>query len=452
MNYSSGPSANSPSSKNMVTGTIAWIVIILCAITMFVTSRNEKQTQATSANPFEISFEFNTQSAYLLGARSMTPQAVTSQMVDEQLSKIAKTDGEQIARSIVLRELGEKEKSEGILKDIETKGTEQKKIVDATRRLFKGEDSGEFNSDLEVVFKKIDWFANVATAQSRHESDMLRVRFETRNKRIVTTIAGFGILIIGAGVVGLGLLITGIVLYSSGKLKFAGIGDAVPSAPFVEAFALYLALLTATSVVMTQLVDPESFPGFKIVVLGAMLMFVVAAVYWTKLRGVSQETMREAFGTHPGRGAFMEVLMGIAGYLALLPIVLIGFGIFFLLRNVFGGDPSHPIQKALGGNTESVLIALFLGVVLAPIAEELMFRGALFAHLRKWMPWLAAAALVAIIFAIIHPQGAIAVPVLACVGFNLAIIRYWRGSSIANITAHALNNATVMGFAILISQ
>ncbi|HQY87697.1 MAG TPA: CPBP family intramembrane metalloprotease, partial [Tepidisphaeraceae bacterium] len=90
--------------------------------------------------------------------------------------------------------------------------------------------------------------------------------------------------------------------------------------------------------------------------------------------------------------------------------------------------------------------------VLASITEELMFRGALFAHLRRHMPWGLAAVIVAIIFATIHPQGVAAIPLLACVAINLAIIRYWRGSSIANITAHALNNGTVMLFAIMIAQ
>jgi membrane protease YdiL (CAAX protease family) len=50
---------------------------------------------------------------------------------------------------------------------------------------------------------------------------------------------------------------------------------------------------------------------------------------------------------------------------------------------------------------------------------------------------------VAFVFAALHPQGWTAIPVLMSIAVVLGILREWRGSSIASMTAHALNNAAV---------
>jgi membrane protease YdiL (CAAX protease family) len=42
-----------------------------------------------------------------------------------------------------------------------------------------------------------------------------------------------------------------------------------------------------------------------------------------------------------------------------------------------------------------------------------------------------------------------AVPVLGMIGFTLCAVRQWRGSIIAPMTAHALNNGAVLFFAFM---
>jgi membrane protease YdiL (CAAX protease family) len=84
-----------------------------------------------------------------------------------------------------------------------------------------------------------------------------------------------------------------------------------------------------------------------------------------------------------------------------------------------------------------------MACVWAPVVEETFFRGALFGYLRQHMPWAVSGVLAGLLFAIVHPQGLIAVPVLAAIGFNFSAIREWRGSIIASMSAHALNNGTI---------
>jgi len=88
--------------------------------------------------------------------------------------------------------------------------------------------------------------------------------------------------------------------------------------------------------------------------------------------------------------------------------------------------------------------------VAAPIVEETMFRGVLYRHLReRGIHWnralsVAVAAVVnGVIFAAIHPQGILAIPLLATLAIGFTLAREWRGSLVSSITMHALNNSMV---------
>jgi membrane protease YdiL (CAAX protease family) len=85
--------------------------------------------------------------------------------------------------------------------------------------------------------------------------------------------------------------------------------------------------------------------------------------------------------------------------------------------------------------------------VLAPVAEELFFRGYFFTALRNWKGVWPAAILTGVVFGAIHagsaPVGYL-VP-LAVFGFALCLL-YWRtGSLYPCIVLHALNNSLAFG-------
>ncbi|MBI4025702.1 MAG: CPBP family intramembrane metalloprotease [Verrucomicrobia bacterium] len=50
----------------------------------------------------------------------------------------------------------------------------------------------------------------------------------------------------------------------------------------------------------------------------------------------------------------------------------------------------------------------------------------------------------------IHPQGWFAVPVLMSLGFTFGFLREWRGSLIAPVCAHAINNGLILALALLL--
>jgi membrane protease YdiL (CAAX protease family) len=96
-----------------------------------------------------------------------------------------------------------------------------------------------------------------------------------------------------------------------------------------------------------------------------------------------------------------------------------------------------------------------LGVASAA-SEELFFRGALYRNLRqtfgRWgvLGSVVIAVLVnSVIFAAIHPQGLIFIPVLGSLAVAFTLMREWRGTINAPIVAHAINNFVVLSLNVL---
>ncbi len=76
-----------------------------------------------------------------------------------------------------------------------------------------------------------------------------------------------------------------------------------------------------------------------------------------------------------------------------------------------------------------------------------MFRGLLYRHLREASTRFGrvagvffSAALTSFVFAVIHPQGLLGIPVLATLAFGFALMREWRGTLVPSMVAHAVHN------------
>jgi membrane protease YdiL (CAAX protease family) len=111
-----------------------------------------------------------------------------------------------------------------------------------------------------------------------------------------------------------------------------------------------------------------------------------------------------------------------------------------------GGGSRDGIGSATGG--ELLLVVLAIAVV-TPIAEELAFRGYLFAALTRWRgPWIAAVvtgALFGLAHIAVYPL--VFLPAMAVVGFGLCLLFWFTGSLLPCVGIHALNNAVVTAVA-----
>jgi membrane protease YdiL (CAAX protease family) len=144
-------------------------------------------------------------------------------------------------------------------------------------------------------------------------------------------------------------------------------------------------------------------------------------------------------------------------WLAAVPFVYalltFAFVVMFRLMVLLLGPATHwpqPLTSTTVDATQQpVLEALVIlsGVVLAPLVEELLFRGVLYQALRRSMPVGSAALISAVVFAAMHFNLLLFVP-LALMGVVLALVYERSGSLLPTILVHACNNGIILLFSI----
>lgn len=150
-----------------------------------------------------------------------------------------------------------------------------------------------------------------------------------------------------------------------------------------------------------------------------------------------------------------DLLYGAVAGLILVPAVgLISGGIEAMLREAVGHQVSIPEQVAPGLSPLASGFLVLLAVVIAPISEELFFRGVLFRTVRDRHGFWPAALASAIPFGLVHyvPSPAIDALILQLTmvftGIGLAWIYERRGSIVASMAAHIAFN--VVGLVVIL--
>ena len=270
----------------------------------------------------------------------------------------------------------------------------------------------------------------------------------------VMAATGFGSICLGAsGIYGLYQYLTQKKLPQFKTKDHTNVGSV-----YIEAFAIWIVMFLLISLALAYVIKDEGSPlALFAKCVGAMM--TITCVFWPVIRGVSFGKVCEDIGWR-AKNPLTEVGWGFVGYLLTLPVLAMGFLATLILINLSGaGDPndltnepmSHPaVEWVTGGNGINFLLVALLTVVQAPLLEETVFRGLLYRHLRnssvywgRYMSILFAAVFNAIVFAAIHPQGIMAIPVLASLAFSFSLVREWRGSLVAPMTMHAIHNGLI---------
>ncbi len=128
---------------------------------------------------------------------------------------------------------------------------------------------------------------------------------------------------------------------------------------------------------------------------------------------------------------------------------------YWILAAVWGalidiqGQDTLPEELGVDESTLALVAVCVLVTVVAPITEEIFFRGYFFGALRNWRgPW-PAALITGVVFGAIHVFGQEAeflVP-LAILGVALCVVRWKTGSLLPCIALHATNNALAFSVA-----
>jgi len=230
---------------------------------------------------------------------------------------------------------------------------------------------------------------------------------------------------------------------------------------YIETFAIWLVYFFGVQFALGAVLDETKVDPL---VLNPFIMFSsLLALAWPVARGIPFSQVRQDIGwttTKPIRDFFAAPV----GYLATIPLVLMSLIMMggLIMQSVEtptapheefsrGQSVSHPIQEYVADADGNVFFWVVLSAcVAAPIVEETVFRGVLYRHLRDvtahWRitATVAFSALVnAFIFAAIHPQGVMLIPVLGSLAVGFTLMREWRGSLYPSMVMHAIHNSLV---------
>jgi CAAX protease family protein len=169
------------------------------------------------------------------------------------------------------------------------------------------------------------------------------------------------------------------------------------------------------------------------------VVFVLTAVLFAQIGGRTVRSWQFGLRPTPVRRA--------TGLVLLLILAFLGFSAIWAA--VLDETTKEKLLEQLGANETTLLLALsaLLTTVIAPICEEILFRGYIFAALAKWKGWLPAAAITGILFGGVHAGSAPAIDLapLAVLGFLLCVLYRRTGSLYPCIVAHSLNNSLAFG-------
>jgi membrane protease YdiL (CAAX protease family) len=242
---------------------------------------------------------------------------------------------------------------------------------------------------------------------------------------------------------GLGLSAAAIAVYLGGQLALQ----------LLAGLVLVATGLLDPAVLDPSRLDPEDTGG------GTALLTLVVASQLAGAAGVLLLLRR--------RGVPLRVLVGRVRPLGRHVGVGVGLGVVALVASTtvvailvtLSGSEATPEQVLTGdlvGTPLQVLLTVLAAVVIAPLAEELLFRGLLHRSLRQRLSIVPATLLSSGLFALVHVDVALSQPLalvgLTVVGVVLALAHERTGSLVVPVVIHAVHNAITVVVVILVAR
>jgi membrane protease YdiL (CAAX protease family) len=116
------------------------------------------------------------------------------------------------------------------------------------------------------------------------------------------------------------------------------------------------------------------------------------------------------------------------------------------LLSMMGARETAAASGTVGADPGALALVAHV-LLMAPVAEELAFRGVLYRHLRQLLAPLAASVLSAAIFALMHASASQAAWALV-LGLSVAVAYEQTGSLVPPVLIHGLFNAVPIGVAV----
>lgn len=322
----------------------------------------------------------------------------------------------------------------------------------------------------ELLVQHLGWFGRLALAPPEAEEQADRKAVLAPAWRVLLLLLVGVVLGVLAGFAGsVGLVVTG-VLTLLGKVRSGLVAGAGPHAIYAETFAIWMFVFFGLQVAAGLVATAPGMHAHQFAIVAVAFFVSLGVLLWPVLRGIPWRQIRTDIGWTLGRRPALEPAFGVAGYAMTLPLLVVGLVFVIVLMMIqtalagpvptFApmGGPAHPIITDLAqGHWWAKAQVLFVAVVAAPIVEETMFRGVLYRHLRDASARMGIVLSIGFstfintfVFAVIHPQGWVAMPALMALACGFTLMREWRGTVVPSMIMHAMSNAVVVTFLILL--
>jgi len=218
-------------------------------------------------------------------------------------------------------------------------------------------------------------------------------------------------------------------------------GDALWLALVMSVFLASLALVGKLLEAPIEALTPATTRGLIMLQNLATQALALGLVIHLQLR--SGSSLHDSLGG-PSAPIRLRLRQAVVFYLAAMPVIAAAAMISNALLT-YSGLPPYP-QPVLGGFIDTTAPLWFKGwliltaVAVAPLVEEVVFRGVFFPALARHRGIPAAVVLVSMLFALIHGHPPAALP-LFIVGSTLATAYLYTGSLLVPIFIHAIFNA-----------
>ncbi|MBI4971997.1 MAG: CPBP family intramembrane metalloprotease [Candidatus Omnitrophica bacterium] len=151
-----------------------------------------------------------------------------------------------------------------------------------------------------------------------------------------------------------------------------------------------------------------------------------------------------------------DLWLGILGYTAILPIVLIVMGTLVVLAGLIHYEPApHPLVELFVEedykNPALIYFSIFLACTIGPIIEEIFFRGWCYPAFKKQWGQKWAMVISSAFFAAIHNSLFAFLPIFV-LGLIFAYVYEKRGSLIPSIVMHIAHNTIFIGYFFLLKR
>lgn len=223
-----------------------------------------------------------------------------------------------------------------------------------------------------------------------------------------------------------------------------GIGDAI------GVFFMAFLLSAVAGAVITALLPADLLPPALVdALIGplALIILGMTTVGWVKVRGRDGVSML----TGGRRAEKRDVLLGLGIGVGAVVVITVGLGVALALLLQLLGLDVPVVQEELrqaARNPQVAPVFVISAVLIAPIFEELFFRGMVLPAIAKRLGLWAGILLSAVVFGLVHVNqaqdllgGGLLLLRLVPLGILFGWLYHWRGTIVVPIIVHSIFNA-----------